>query len=131
MFQEANWPAFLSQVTHLPLWTATASLVGEALRRGGARTDAGPVLFRAFQDLGYPTPSMRLDVPIDQGPDTRRWLHDLLATMRPRLEELGLSLESIGGIETLGARLERELDETRSFAVGVGLVGAWSRKPRS
>jgi len=131
VFQEANWPAFLSQVAHLPLWTAAASLVGESLRRGGACTDMAPVLFRGFQELGFPTPSMRLDVPIDQGPDTRRWLYDLLLTMQPRMKDLGLTCESIGPIETLGARLEQELDDTHSFAAGVGLVGAWSRKPES
>jgi hypothetical protein len=89
----------------------------------------GLVLFRAFQDIGYPVPSMRLDVPIDQVPDMRRWLYDLFVTLRPRMQELGLSLESVGEIGTLLERLERELDDHRSYAAGIGLVGAWSRKP--
>jgi SAM-dependent methyltransferase len=129
VLQEASWPAFLSQVARLPLWTACATLICEALRRGQVHTDMGLVLFRAFQDIGYPVPSMRLDVPIDQVPDMRRWLYDLFVTLRPRMQELGLSLESVGEIGTLLERLERELDDHRSYAAGIGLVGAWSRKP--
>jgi ubiquinone/menaquinone biosynthesis C-methylase UbiE len=129
VFQEATFPPFLSQIAHLPLWSASAALVAEALRRGGAGTDMGLALFRGFQDAGFPAPTMRLDVPIDPGVDTRRWLDDLLHTLKPRFGELGLSPEAVGDLETLGDRLERELDETRSYAVGVGLVGAWSRKP--
>lgn len=34
VLQEASWPAFLSQVARLPLWTACATLICEALRRG-------------------------------------------------------------------------------------------------
>jgi ubiquinone/menaquinone biosynthesis C-methylase UbiE len=129
VLQEASWPAFLSQVSRLPLWTACGTLVCEALRRGQVHTDMGPVLFRAFQDIGYPVPSMRIDIPIDQEPDTRRWLYDLLLTLRPRMEQVNLSLDTVGEIDTLRERLERELDDHRSYAAGVGLVGAWSRKP--
>ena len=129
VLQEASWLAFFSQVAHLPLWTGCATLVCEALRRGQVHTDMGLVLFRAFEDIGYPVPSMRIDIPIDQGPDMRRWLYDLLLTLRPRIQELGLSLEPVGDVDTLLVRLERELDDHRSYAVGVGLVGAWSRRP--
>lgn len=129
VFQEASWPAFLSQIAHLPLWSATAGLIMEALRLGGARNDMGPVLFRGFQDIGFPVPAMRLDVPIDQGVDTRRWLDDLVQTLRPRFTELRVSQEAVGNLDSLGDRLERELDDARSYAAGVGLVGAWARKP--
>jgi SAM-dependent methyltransferase len=129
VFQEASWPSFLPQVAHLPLWTACATLLMETLRRGGARNDMGLVLFRGFQDAGLPVPTMRLDVPVDQGADTRRWLYDLVRTLQPRFAQLGLSAEGVGDVATLAERLERELDETRSYAAGVGLVGAWARKP--
>jgi len=129
VFQEASWPSFLPQVAHLPLWTACATLIMEALRRGGVRNDMGNVLFRGFQDAGLPKPTMRLDVPVDQGPDTRRWLYDLVCTLQPRFAALGLSTDAVGDVATLAERLEKELDESRSYAAGVGLVGAWARKP--
>jgi len=128
-FQEANWPAFLSQVAHLPLWSAAAGLIMESFRRSGVREDMARVLFRGFQEIGFPLPTMRLDVPIDQGADTRRWLSDLIATLETRFRELGLSTQGLGDLGTLGDRLERELDETRSYAAGIGMFGAWSRKP--
>lgn len=129
VFQEANWPAFLSQVAHLPLWSAAAGLIMESFRRSGVREDISLVLFRGFQEIGFGVPTMRLDVPIDQGADTRRWLSDLIATLEPRFRELGLSTQALGDLGTLGDRLERELDETRSYAAGIGIFGAWSRKP--
>jgi ubiquinone/menaquinone biosynthesis C-methylase UbiE len=102
VFQEASWPSFLTQAAHLPLWSSCAELIAEALRRSGVRTEMGLVLYRGFQDIGFPVPKMRLDVPIDQGPDTRRWLYDLICTLQPRFEELGLSHEAVGDLGTLG-----------------------------
>jgi SAM-dependent methyltransferase len=128
-FQEASWSPFLTQVAHLPLWSACAALIMEALRTGGVQTDMGLVLFRGFQDISFPVPEMRLEVPIDQGPDTRRWLYDLICTLWPRFGELGMAHQVVGDLITLGDRLELELVGTRSFAAGVGLVSAWSRRP--
>jgi hypothetical protein len=89
------------------------------------------VLFRGFQEIGFPVPELRLEIPIAQDRGTRLWLYDLLCAARPRLKGLGLSDESLGDFDTLSERLEVELDTTRSYAAGGGLVGAWSRKPHA
>jgi hypothetical protein len=76
-----------------------------------------------------PALGLRLDSPIGNDPETRRWLHDLFRTLSPRMRQFGMSLEPLGDLATLSDRLEAELDATGSYAACVGLVGAWSRKP--
>jgi SAM-dependent methyltransferase len=128
-FQEANWPSLLAQMTHLQLWSECAALMVEILRRSGVRTDNALGLFQDFQEIGLPPLEMRLEVPIGSDSYTRRWLAELLLTVQPRLKELGLSADPVGDFRTLGDRLEQELDDARSYGIGVGLVGAWARKP--
>jgi ubiquinone/menaquinone biosynthesis C-methylase UbiE len=129
VFQEASWPSFLAQLTHLPLWSNCAALMVEILKRSGARTDNALGLFRDFQAIGLPPPEMKLEVPVGPDPYTRRWLAELLLTVQPRLNELGLSADAVGDFSTLGDRLEQELDRARSYGAGVGLIGAWARTP--
>jgi SAM-dependent methyltransferase len=129
VFQEPSWPSFLAQLTHLPLWSRCAALMVEILKRSGARTDNALGLFHDFQACGLPPPAMRLEVPVGPDPYARRWLAELLVTVRPRLQELDLSCEAIGDFNTLRDRLELELDRVHSYGAGVGLIGAWARTP--
>jgi len=128
-FQEPSWPSFLAQLAHLPLWSNCAALMVEILRLSGARTDNALGLFHDFQAIGLPPPEMKLEVPVGPDPYTRRWLAELLLTVQPRLNELGLSADAVGDFSTLGDRLEQELDRARSYGAGVGLIGAWARTP--
>jgi SAM-dependent methyltransferase len=128
VFHEANWSSFLAQAAHLPLRMACAELVFETFRRGGAHTNMELVLYRAFAQIGLPTPELRLETPVGNDPETRRWVYDLYCTARARFIQLGLSDESVGDIVTLSERLEAELDATDSYAACIGLIGAWSRK---
>jgi SAM-dependent methyltransferase len=129
VFQEASWPSFLPQLTHLPLWSRCAALMVEILGRSGARTDNALGLFRDFQAIGLQPPEMRLEVPIGPDPYARRWLAELLLTVQPRMTELGVSGDAVGDFSTLADRLEQELDAARSYGAGVGLIGAWARTP--
>ena len=131
VFQEPSWASALLHAAHLPLRSACIELLCETLRRGGAQTDMGLTLFRSFPDSGLPVPQMRIDIPIGHDLPSRRWLYELLCTVRPRLEGLGVSSDAIGDFETLEERLDTELSAARSYATCVGLVGAWSRKVRT
>jgi len=131
VFQEPSWASFLPHTAHLALRSTCAMLICETLRRSGARPDMALVLFRGFQEIGFPMPELRLEIPVAHDRDARLWIYDLLCTVRPRFQELGLSDESLGDFATLSDRLEDELHATGSYAAGVGLVGAWSRKPHA
>jgi SAM-dependent methyltransferase len=127
-FQEANWESFLSQAAHLPLRSLCGSMIFEAFRRSGARTDMGRVLFRGFREVGLPLANLRLETPIGNDRETRRWIYDLFCTVASRFDELEISTTSIGQPGTLLERLDAELDSTQSYAACIGLVGAWSHK---
>jgi SAM-dependent methyltransferase len=129
VFHEANWASFLSQSAHLPLRSLCGSLIIETFRRSGARTDMELALFRGFLNMGFSPPDLRLETPVGNDPETRRWIYDLFCTVRRRFDEFGISATAVGDMDTLFHRLEAELDSTQSYAACIGLVGAWARKP--
>jgi ubiquinone/menaquinone biosynthesis C-methylase UbiE len=128
VFQEASWASFHSQAGHLPLRTACANVLCSTLQRVGARPDMSLTLYRGLMECGYQAPALRLEVPMADDADGRRWLCDLIMTLRPRFTELGIATQAIGAFDTLAARLDSELESARSFAPLVGLVGAWARQ---
>ncbi len=128
VFHEANWASFLSQAAHLPLRALCGSLIIETFRRSGARVDMELALFRGFLNMGFSPPDLRLETPIGNDPETRRWIYDLFCTVQRRFDELGISATAVGDLNTLANRLEAELDSTQSYAACIGLVGAWARK---
>ena len=130
-FQEANWASFLAQSAHLPLRALCGSLIVETFQRAGARTDMETALFRGFLSLGLSAPDLRLETPIGNDPETRRWVYDLFCTVWRRFDEFGISATAVGDMETLFDRLEAELESTQSYAACIGLVGAWARKPHT
>lgn len=131
VFHEANWPSFLAQAAHLPLRSLCGSLIIETFRRSGASTDMELALFRGLLNMGFSPPELRLETPIGNDPETRRWIYDLFCSVRRRFDELGISATAVGDIDTLANRLEAELDTTHSYAACIGLVGAWVRKPHA
>ena len=85
-------------------------------------------LFRGLIENGFEAPQLRVEIPIASDSEGRRWVYDLLVTIRPRLEELGITSDAVGDFGTLAERLEAELEAARSYAPLVGLVGGWVRK---
>jgi ubiquinone/menaquinone biosynthesis C-methylase UbiE len=129
VFQESNWEALLSQVTHLPLRRTCCELIYESFKRSNANMEMGSVFLRGFQEIGFPAPHMRLDVPVGVDSETRRWVYDLVCTLYPRFVQYGLSVKALGDLATLSDRLESELTCHNSYAACIGLTGVWSRKP--
>ena len=128
VFQEPSWNSFFSQTKHLPLRTACGELLCEAFSKAGARPNMELTLFRGMLESGLETPQLRVETPVANNSDGRPWLYDLLMTVRPRLEDLGIASDTVGDFSTLAERLEAELEAARSYAPLVGLVGAWARK---
>jgi protein-L-isoaspartate O-methyltransferase len=128
-FQEVSYAPFLLLSAHLPLWSAAASLLHEAIRRSGAKTEIGLALHRIFQEAGLPAPAMRMEILLGSDPDFTRWIYDLLCSLRPQIQEQNLSLEPLGDFATLPERLRAEVAASNTVVPFVALVGAWSRKP--
>jgi ubiquinone/menaquinone biosynthesis C-methylase UbiE len=128
VFQEPYWVPVLAHLAKLPLWFATASVIDKAMRTS-ANHEMGPDLYRTFVEAGLPEPSMRLELPLGKEPYLAQWYCDTLCSLRPRIEQLHLSIESLGSLDTLAQRLQAEVAESKTVACWFASVGAWCRKP--
>src|SRR5229473_630981 len=61
-FQEGSWAPFVLLSAHLPLWSASVSLLHEASLRSEVNLEMGLALHKVFQDAGLPAPNMRLEM---------------------------------------------------------------------
>jgi SAM-dependent methyltransferase len=127
-FQEPSWVPSFAISTHLPLWSATASLLCETFRRSGANPDIGLALYRIFREAGLPAPAMQMEVPLGDDPDFIRWMYDVMCSLRPQIQQLNLSLEKLGDFDTLLERLQAEVAASNGVSSWMAIVGAWARK---
>ena len=127
-FQEPAWAPIFAISTHLRLWSAAASLMCETFRRSGANPEMGLALYRMFQEAGLPAPTMQMEVPLGDDSDFIRWMYDVICSLRPQIEQLSLSLETLGDFDTLPERLQAEVAASGSVTSWMAVVGAWSRK---
>jgi ubiquinone/menaquinone biosynthesis C-methylase UbiE len=125
-FQEPSWASSLALVAHLPLWSACTSLVRETFQRFGVNTEAGLGLYGMFEEAGLPLPSMRMEMALGDDPE---WIYGVLCSLRPKMEQLNLPLQTLGGFDTLPKRLRAEVVASKTVATWMALVGAWAHKP--
>ena len=129
--QDACWGPFLHLTAHLPLRSKCTSLIHKAFQHSGANMDMERVLYRTFQEAGFPAPNMRIEIPVGDAPDFARWTYDLICCLRPQMQQHDLPGETLGDFDTLLQRLEAEAAAAKMFGACIGLVGAFSRKPQS
>jgi ubiquinone/menaquinone biosynthesis C-methylase UbiE len=130
-FQEPSWAPVLAISTHLPLWSAAASLMCETFRRTGANPEMGLDLYRIFQEAGLPPPAVQMEIPLGDDSDFIRWMHDVICSLRPQIQELNLSLEKLGDFDTLLERLQAEVAASNGVASWMAVVGAWVNRPKN
>lgn len=128
-FHEPAYAPFLLLSAHLPLWSASVSLIHQTLLCSGANTEIGLDLHRIFLQAGLPGPTMRMEILLGSDPDFTRWTHDLLCSLRPQIQQQNLSLEPLGDFTTLPERLQAEVAASKTAVPFVALVGAWSHRP--
>jgi ubiquinone/menaquinone biosynthesis C-methylase UbiE len=127
-FQEPYWIPVLAHLAQLPLWSATASLIDEAMRAASANHKMGAELCHTFVQAGLPEPIVRMELPLGKEPYLAQWYYDTLCSLRPQIEQLHLPIESLGSLDTLVQRLQDEVAESKTVACWFASVGAWCRK---
>lgn len=127
-FQEPSWKPFFALAEGLPLWSASLSLIHEALQRAGGNTEMGLALYQVFQEAGLPPPAMHLEMPLGNDPDFVRWTYDAAVSLRPQMEANNLPLEKLGDFQTLRQRLQAEVAASKGVVSWLALVGVYSRK---
>lgn len=130
-FHEPCWSPILPLAAHLPLWSACASLIRESLERSCGNTEMGLTLQRTFQQAGLPTPTLQLEIPVGDNAAAALWIYDLFCSLLPQMQQLKLSLEGLGSLDTLLERIKAEVKTTQTPIPCVALVGAWSCRPTS
>lgn len=125
-FLDTSFRSFLEECEGLPLWRDAARIMTETFRRSGTNTEMGAQLPAAFLGAGLPEP--RTETYALTG--SEHWMADVLASLRPQIEELRLPTGTLGELGTLHERL---MEEVRSRGRAVPLpqmMGAWVRVPR-
>jgi len=128
-FQEPSWIPMLALGDRLPLWSCVLRSIHETISRSGANPEMGLALYQIFQEIGLPAPHMHLEIPLGSDVDFLRVISELLCSLRPLSEQHNVSLDELGGLDTLPDRICAEIAAANTVVSIVPLVGAWSRKP--
>ncbi|QND64068.1 class I SAM-dependent methyltransferase [Mesorhizobium loti] len=129
IFHELDWKGARSMPPAL-LYDRCCALCMETIRRLGAETSMGLKLHAAYLAAGLAPPSMRLEAVIGSGPagiDRVHLVTDLVATLLPDMERLGVTAKGEIDIETLPSRVLDEVVASGSVVIGRAEIGAWSR----
>jgi SAM-dependent methyltransferase len=129
-------------VFHEPEWDNTRSIppsptyglcrrwIGDALRLVGTPdTNLASRLYQAFVGAGLTAPSMRMQTFVGGGVQCTDWLHavaELVSSLLPAIERMGVATAAEVEIETLSERLRREVLANGSLIIGRTEIGIWS-----
>ncbi|MBV8268096.1 MAG: class I SAM-dependent methyltransferase [Planctomycetaceae bacterium] len=130
VFQEVEM-SLARSVPPVRLFETCMGWIRETFRRAGSEIDMGSRLFSTYQRVDLPRPEMHLEGRVDGGAGAAAY--DLIAQMvhslLPMMERLGVATSSEVGVETLAARLEAETCGGGGVVMLSPLIGAWARKP--
>ena len=129
VFHEIDWGGVAS-FPPAPTFDRCCRWGRETLRLHGTETRMGIKLYSTFVAAGLPPPRMRLEALVGGGAnglDLLRLAADLVATLLPEMERLGVATAADVGLDTLLARIRDEAIALSSVIVGTYQIGAWSR----
>ena len=128
-FHELDWDGVRS-FPPSPTYDRCCRWLVETLGMLGAETHMGIKLHSTFVAAGLPAPSMRLGAIVGGGVsavDHLELVTDLVETLLPAIERLGVTTAAEIGLETLTQRMSREVISSESVIVGCAEIGAWTR----
>jgi ubiquinone/menaquinone biosynthesis C-methylase UbiE len=129
-FQEMIISHSRTEPQDLPLWIQCGTWITKGFIQSGVDIDMGAKLYSTYRKAGLPGPAMNLHARISGGHDSPHaaYLADIISSMLPVLEHYGIAKSDEVGIETLAARLQKELEDHDAVSILPSLVGAWTRK---
>ena len=129
VLHEADWDGVRS-FPPLPTYDRCCRLFVETFRLLGTETRMGIKLHSAFVAAGLPAPSMRLHAIVGGRTGVSEWLHvvaQLMGTLLPEMERLGVATAAELGVETLASRLCAEIADGGGAIVAPSVIGAWAQ----
>jgi SAM-dependent methyltransferase len=101
-----------------------------AFEGSGVDPSLGSDLARIFHDAGLPWPRMKSVRHTAGGPEGPLWFYaDLLRTLLPQIERLGLATVEEVDVETIADRLRAEAETEKLTVFLPRWTGAWVQKP--
>jgi Methyltransferase domain len=128
-FQEPTWIPFLACSARFPLWSKLLLSIHETFLRSGVNPEMGPELYRIFQEVGLPAPSMHMETALGSDANFTGLVCDLISSVRPLAKQHNVSLDALGNFDTLTARVHAEIAAANAVVSFVPMVGVWARKP--
>lgn len=113
----------------LPLVEAFNGWLIETLRRSGRPVDMGLRLAAVFRTAGLPDPGLSVGAPVERGADALGYslVAGDVASLLPRMEQLGVVTAAEVGPETFEDRLRAEAAASDAVLLNPLMVGAWAR----
>jgi SAM-dependent methyltransferase len=128
-FQEPSWIPLLALGASLPLWSKALSSIHATFLCSGVNPEMGLDLWRIFQEIGLPPPTMNMEIALGRDEDFISLISDLLCSVQGLARQHNVSLEGLGNLDTLSERIHAEVAASDAVVTFVPLVGVWSRKP--
>jgi SAM-dependent methyltransferase len=129
VFHEPDWEGAWSSPPS-PIYDRCHEWIIDTFRLLGIEPRMGVKLHEAFIAAGLPAPSMRLVAIIGGGLGGSDWIDqiaELVRTLLPTMEQLGVANAAEVEIETLADRIRCEVVAGGGVIVGRSEIGAWSR----
>jgi ubiquinone/menaquinone biosynthesis C-methylase UbiE len=128
-FQEMNMLGART-VPPIPTHELAQTWIRETLSRSGVELQMGPKLHAVFRAAGLPPPRMRVDGLINGSEgDVPEMMADVIRSILPLIEQLGVASVSEVDIDRLDDRLRAELEAADGTISSPLLIGAWTRLP--
>src|SRR5258706_1272902 len=127
-FHEIDWSG-LGSFPPAPIYDRCCRWGVETLRLHGTESRMGTQLHSTFIAAGLPPPPMRLEAHVGGGMNSLALLQllaELVATLLPEMERLGVATGADVGVETLVERMRSEGFANSSVIFGHYQIGAWS-----
>jgi ubiquinone/menaquinone biosynthesis C-methylase UbiE len=114
-----------------PLFDATVGQVRDTFSRAGFETNMGSKLLPLFRQLGLQDRQAMLGGRIEgePGAGVHIWLAEVVRSLLPAMERLGVATANEVHVETLAARLQVETEARHAVIIASPFVGCWARKP--
>jgi SAM-dependent methyltransferase len=129
VFHEIDWGG-LSSFPPVPTYDQCAQWGAAAMRLHGTETRMGSRLHATFVAAGLPAPTLRLEALAVGGMDSIAWLRsfkDLIVTLLPESERLGVASACEVSVETRVERMNAERSASSSIFIGHHQIAAWAR----
>lgn len=115
-FQEPEYTLYPAiQHPDTPLMNRLIRWILDVFAHSGAHLDMGIGLYRAFVETGLPPPTMHLESPIGAAKTWAgyRYMATIFESLLPLLEKYDLATAEEVGVNTLAARIRREVNTSK------------------